>query len=147
MLYTATILAGILMLILAFIAAESEMHYRQSYYTTLLHARFVSLDTHMGVDLSCIYYTVGRRKRRCDLSLDFLHDGTISRVHAILWHDGENFCIKPSYTFCLFGGSHYPQISVNGNLVPPSGRALHYGDVIQMGHSKFTLENTSKEEC
>lgn len=142
--YVITALLGLLVMILAFWGVEEEMNRRQNRYKRLFHTKFVALDSGKSVELSCVHYVMGRRKRRCDLCLEHLNDPSISRVHAVMWHDGVHFCIAPAYNFRFFGGSKYPEVLVNGRQVPPVGIAIEYGDIIQMGHSQFTLRNSQR---
>lgn len=143
--YYIMILCGVLALLIAARGLNREMVQRQKYYKELLHTKFCVCNSNEAMDLACTYYVVGRRKRRCDISLRELRDMSISKVHAILWYDGHSFCIKPVCVRKLFGKSKYSILHINGRSVPPGGSRLSYGDVIRMGNNYFVLEDSRKQ--
>lgn len=142
MLYLFVIFSGILTTTLSLYLAGHEMEARRSRYCALFHTRLVCCRGGEEIDLYRTHYVVGRRKRRCDLELDFLQDKSISKVHATLWYDGSRFCIAPVKK----SPDEYTRVLVNGAPVPPCGVTLAWGDVIEMGSSQFILKN-SKGRC
>jgi hypothetical protein len=123
-----------------------EMKRRREAYRRQLHTRFLVLDSALSVDLSRTHYVIGRRKRRCDISLDALGDRTIGKVHGVLWHDGRAFCIAPHYGKTgREKKKEYSRILINGIPVPPKGSVIRCGDVIRMGRHRFMLQDTGKE--
>lgn len=139
--YLMMIATGLTAVWLLFSSSDREMEKRQAHYAKLLHSAFVICDTGQEADLYRSYYVIGRRRRRCDLSLDFLKDPAISKVHGILWYDNAlgQFSIAPARNWTPARGVYYPEITVNAEKVPPTGVLLNYGDDIRMGSSQFTL--------
>lgn len=140
--YIPTIAVGILMLVLLFTLLAVEGKRRHRYYQACYHTSFVALDENRAKDLFRSNYIIGRRTRRCDIHLS---DPSISRVHAVLWHDGQNFCIAPICDMEISrkaAKKALPKVYVNGDEVPESGVVLEYGDIIRMGDSRFTLQDT-----
>ena len=144
MLYLFMVCTGVLTVFSAWTILRSEMKQRNEGYRQLLHTRFVILENNKFLDLTRTHYVIGRRKRRCDISLEDLHDLSISKTHAVLWHDGHAFCIAP---LCSKSGAKktkkYSKILVNGIHVPPQGCSVQYGDLIQMGEHQFMLVDTN----
>ena len=144
--YLPTIAVGILTVVLAFGLLVQEEKRRKRYYQEIYHTSFVDLDANQARALYRSNYIIGSRKRRCDIYLD---DKSISRVHAVLWHDGQYFCIAPTRDMELSRKDRkksLPKVYVNGEEIPESGAVLYYGDIIRMGSSRFTLKDNWGEE-
>lgn len=142
--YFPTLLAGAALVALTAWLMKAEetrrkAHFRRSYHTILL-----SHDTNQARKLYRTHYIIGRRKRRCDIYLK--DDKSVSKVHAVLWHDGSNYCIAPSRDLEILRPSAeeeaLPEVYVNGELVPEEGTVLVDGDKIRLGNSRFELIDT-----
>lgn len=144
--YIPTILTGILLVALAGWLLTAEEQRRKVHFQRCYHTSFLDLNTKKARKLYRSHYIIGRRKRRCDIYVK----GAISRVHAVLWHDGANFCIAPSRDLEILklpaDEKALPDVYVNGDKVPEEGVALCYGDVIRLGDGYFTLKNTEGTE-
>lgn len=142
--YFILFLLGMVVLCIGWEAAKRESRQRQERYRTLLNTQFVCLETRLAADLCGTYFVLGRRKRKCDLCLADLNDPTISRIHAVLWWDGTDFCIQPVYQFHFLKPSRYTRVIVNGQSVPPSGVKVKPGDEIILGRSHFTIRRKTE---
>lgn len=140
--YMFTILAGILLVGLTGWLMTVEEKRRKRHYQRRYDTDFLDLDTEKARRLYRSHYIIGRRKRRCDIRIK---DSSISRVHAILWHDGSSFCIAPCRDMELLekkeDRSILPEVYVNGNIVPPEGIALDWDDVIRLGNRRFQIKD------
>lgn len=143
--------AGVFALLFALLLAEEECAKRHKHYEQCLHTQLVLFDAqdrNLGrADLACTLYrtnnVLGRRKRRSDICLACFKDGCISRNHAILSYDGENFRIKPVFRLNSF---RHTEIIVENEVVPPKGRIIHYGDRIAIAGHMIQLQNTNDTE-
>lgn len=144
--YVIMTAAGFLALLFAYLLAEEECTKRHKLYEQRLHTQLVLFDA-PDRNLACTLYrtnnVLGRRKRRSDICLACFKDGRISRNHAILSYDGENFHIKPVFRLKSF---RHTEIIVENELVPPQGRIIRYGDRISIAGHMMQLENTNNGE-
>lgn len=148
--YTFTVLIGLLALAAAVICLPEEMELRRKRNCEILHTAFTiygrrdANGREVQANLYCTDNLIGRRKRKCNICLDKLRDPTISRIHARLWLEHGNFCIAPVPRGLPPFRVTYPEILVNGALVPPQGMIVYTGDVIRMGNSEFYLKDTKE---
>ena len=146
--YFMLTMSGILALLGVVFLADEECLKRHKDHTQCLHTQLLLYNV-PGYDmpLACTLYradnVLGRRKRRSDICLDCYDDGHISRNHAVLTYDGENFRIKPVFRLNSF---RHTEIIVENALVPPQGCVLHYGDRIAIAGHLMQLQNTDETE-
>ena len=142
--YLPTILTGVVTVALVFWLMKDECDRRHRYYVRAFHTRIVDLEGNRARELYRSSYVIGRRKRRCDICL---RDEAVAKVHAVLWHDGQDFRIAPCRDMELLEeAKQLPRVYVNGVEVPPQGVVLEMGDVIRMGSSRLMLEDTREGE-
>ena len=150
MLYHLIILIGLLALVPAFACLVAEQNQRKQRNKEMLHTAFTVYGRRTTdgreyeADLWCTDNLIGRRKRKCNLCVDFLNDNAIAKVHARLWLHGGYFCIAPVAKGWFPGRITYHNIFVNGYPVPKEGMVLYPGDLIRMGNSEFYLKNTKE---
>lgn len=148
--YIFTVLIGLLSLTAAVIGLSEELELRRKRNCEILHTAFTiygrrdASGREVQASLYCTDNLIGRRKRKCNICLDRLKDPTISRIHARLWLDHGQFCIAPVPRGLIPSRVTYPEIHVNGVLVPPQGMIIYTGDVIRMGNSEFYLKDTKE---
>lgn len=151
LLYMGTILFGMLTIFLSANFLNSDMEKRKRHNQKIIHTALAVYDradtsgSPIRCDLYCTYNILGRRKQKCDLSLDFIGDKTISKIHAIVWYKEGHFHIKPYRHGLLPRWYTYPEVRVNNRLVPPEGCTIYNGDLIRLGRSEFYLMDTKKE--
>lgn len=87
------------------------------------------------------HLVLGRRRRKCDICLDFYNDLAISREHGVLWYDGSRFHLKPVYRP---GSGGYTSIVVRNRLIPPEGVVLDFGQNFYINGHEFELVDTRK---
>lgn len=146
MTYYIIIAAGLLSLLIAMFLADEECAKRHKHYEQCLHTDLVLYNAgDRKENLACTLYrtntVLGRRKRRSDICLACYKDGRISRNHAILSYDGENFRIKPVFRL---NGFRHTEIVVENKIVPPQGQVIHYGDRIAIAGHLMQLRNTNE---
>lgn len=150
LLYSLSILAGLLALTAALAGLKDEMLLRRQRSRDMLHTAFVIYGRRTAdgrevqADLYCTDNLIGRRKRKCNICLENLEDPAISRIHARLWLEKGHFCIAPVPRGLLPGRRTYPEIFVNGYAVPSEGMILLAGDLIRMGNSEFYIKDTKE---
>ena len=148
--YTLTVLIGLLTLAIALVGLPVELELRRKRNCEILHTAFTiydrrdSLGREVQAELYCTDNLIGRRKRKCNICLDKLHDPSISRIHARLWLENGHFCIAPVPRGLLPNRLNYPQVFVRDVLVPPQGMVVYHGDIIQLGNSRFYLKDTKE---
>ena len=144
--FLITVLGLAAVVIMCFLnVRESDQRIQQN--LARLHTRFVALNCELEpVYLTCSDILIGRMGRRCDISLSHLINeegrSPVSKIHARLWWDGENFRIAPVLSRKKKGA---PVVKVNGWVAPPEeGLVVNYNDVITLTNQnlQFTLENT-----
>ncbi len=96
--YSLIILMGLAAIIFSFGMLIPEKNTRRTYYAMLLDASLTVENENRKkaqyfMNLSSTAYTLGRRKRKCDIWLG--EDPTISREHAYLYYKDGDFYIKP----------------------------------------------------
>ena len=145
--YIPTVLIGIVTVVMAFSLLGTEEKRRYSHFKEQYHTILIDLNEEDRVrDLFRSHYIIGRRKRRCDIYLD---DPSVSRVHAVLWHDGIHFCIAPVRDLEILNKhkrKKLPKVYVNNEEVSEDGVVLCRGDVIRLGNSRFMLEDSRMQE-
>lgn len=151
-LHTLAALAGILTLLLSTYSSRSQMMHRREVCRQYFNIRFVNTRTGGFLDLTAGHYVIGRQRKKCDISLDDLDDPTISRVHAVLFWDGNSYCIAPVHPNSPFAHPSYPNVYIHRcgcplqeAAVPMEGVKLRHGDVLRLGESEFTLKEVPHE--
>ena len=137
----------ILVLLLPTLALE-EKSLRREHYQKVFHAMLRAYDVPDPVtgkpgtvehEIYRTHMVLGRRKRKCDICLDFYHDPEISREHCVLWYDGERFHLSPIYRP---GTGGYTNLVVHNRLVPPEGVVLAFGQNFYINGHEFELVDT-----
>ena len=144
--YIPTILIGIVTVLMAFSLLGKEEKRRHEHFKEQYHTVLIDLDEDLVRDLFRSHYIIGRRKRRCDI---YVEDPSVSRVHAVLWHDGRHFCIAPVRDLEILNKhkrKKLPKVYVNNEEVSEDGVVLCRGDVIRLGNSRFMLEDSRVQE-
>lgn len=139
--YNFTLLAGFLLVGLIGWLMTVEEGRRKCHFQNIYDTVFVDLDHEKARKLYRSHYIIGRRKRRCDIRIT--GEG-VSRVHAILWHDGISYCIAPCRDMKLLeteeDRKYLPEVYVNGEVVPEEGVVLCWDDVIRLGSRRFQIK-------
>lgn len=142
------ILTGLGAMVLSLLLLWEEMQLRREKAVRLLHTTLIPLNTNLEpIPIHSTHMIIGRRKRRCDISLSALSDDRVSRVHAVLWWAGNGFRIAPVYKKRLFGKPSKPVVYVEDQPARAGvGLPVNYGDTITISSAgyRFVLENTEK---
>lgn len=160
MIYTLTMLCGIAAMALCLPMMFRENVLRRREAVRRMHTEFVPHNCNMDpVPIYATQMIIGRRKRRCDISLhevvagntSYAEDGNpspswVAQVHARLWWDGNGFRIAPIHTTHRDGTKSTPKVWVNMVPAPPDvGLPVEYGAIITISEDeyKFKLVNTA----
>lgn len=145
--YVLSVLLGAASLIAALSCAEEDMFKRKRRCQNMLHTDFVLYDMKHpenapASSLHRTYNVIGRRRRKCDLCLDFTGDQSISRIHAVLTYRKGVFYVAPYQHNLPWSRKPLPEVYVDGALVPPEGVRVGYGMVVRIGNTEFYLKDT-----
>lgn len=131
--YGLLCIAAVVLGLLLPVMALEERTLRLARYRKTFHAVLRAYDvpdpvtgtlTTVEHEIYRTHMVLGRRKRKCDICLDFYNDPEISREHCVLWYDGERFHLSPVYRP---GSGSYTSVVVRSRPIPPEGVELAFG--------------------
>lgn len=147
MIFASAVLCGAAAVLLCLTLVFQEAQLRKKAAISRMHTTFKAINCDLpDVELYATQMIIGRRRRRCDISLSSLKDKRISKVHAVLWWDGSGYRIAPLGVLHPDMTTSKPKVWVDMEPVTdPGGAEVNYGSIIKIsdGEYKFELVDTS----